>query len=159
MTDKEIIKALESEIHLVEYADSSYADNVSLVLLKNALDIINKQQAQLRSAKASGEIAAEAIKRQDKEIERLNIENKILSKNADTAFQDGLNESQDLYAKQIKNEVRAEAIKEFADSFDDELAKLRDTYFERGLKDYSLVCEVIHDYLYRTLKEMVGAIE
>lgn len=53
--------------------------------------------------------------------------------------------------------LRAEAIKEFADSFDDELAKLRDTYFERGLKDYSLVCEVIHDYLYRTLREMVGA--
>lgn len=52
--------------------------------------------------------------------------------------------------------ARAEAIKEFADSFDDELAKLRDTYFERGLKDYSLVCEVIHDYLYRTLREMVG---
>lgn len=52
--------------------------------------------------------------------------------------------------------ARAEAIKEFADSFDDELAKLRDTYFERGFKDYSLVCEVIHDYLYRTLREMAG---
>ena len=52
---------------------------------------------------------------------------------------------------------RAEAIREFADMFDDELAKLRDTYFERDLKDYSLVCEVIHDYLYRTLREMEGA--
>lgn len=47
MTDKEIIKALESEIHLVEYADSSYADNVSLELLKNALDLINRQQAEI----------------------------------------------------------------------------------------------------------------
>lgn len=47
MTDKEIIKALESEIHLVEYADSSYADNVSLELLKNALDVINRQQAEI----------------------------------------------------------------------------------------------------------------
>lgn len=135
MTDNEIIKMLKSEIHLVDYVEGSYADNVSLELLKNALDLINRQQA---------------------EIERLEKENKILSENADTAFQDGLNEAQDLYAEQVKNEVRAEAIKEFADSFDDELAKLRDTYFESGRIEYGLVCEVIHDYLYRTLREMVG---
>lgn len=135
MTDNEIIKMLKSEIRLVDYVEGSYADNVSLELLKNALDFINRQQA---------------------EIERLEKENKILSENADTAFQDGLNEAQDLYAEQVKNEVRAEAIKEFADSFDDELAKLRDTYFESGRIEYGLVCEVIHNYLYRTLREMVG---
>lgn len=135
MTDNEIIKMLKSEIHLVDYVEGSYADNVSLELLKNALDLINRQQA---------------------EIERLEKENKILSENADTAFQDGLNEAQDLYAEQVKNEVRAEAIKEFADSFDDELAKLRDTYFEADRIEYGLVCEVIHNYLYRTLREMVG---
>ena len=135
MTDNEIIKMLKSEIRLVDYVEGSYADNVSLELLKNALDFINRQQA---------------------EIERLEKENKILSENADTAFQDGLNEAQDLYAEQVKNKVRAEAIKEFADSFDDELAKLRDTYFESGRIEYGLVCEVIHNYLYRTLREMVG---
>ena len=135
MTDNEIIKMLKSEIRLVDYVEGSYADNVSLELLKNALDLINRQQA---------------------EIERLEKENKILSENADTAFQDGLNEAQDLYAEQVKNKVRAEAIKEFADSFDDELAKLRDTYFESGRIEYGLVCEVIHNYLYRTLREMVG---
>lgn len=135
MTDNEIIKMLKSEIRLVDYVEGSYADNVSLELLKNALDFINRQQA---------------------EIERLEKENKILSENADTAFQDGLNEAQDLYAEQVKNEVRAEAIKEFADSFDDELAKLRDTYFEADRIEYGLVCEVIHNYLYRTLREMVG---
>lgn len=135
MTDNEIIKMLKSEIRLVDYVEGSYADNVSLELLKNALDLINRQQA---------------------EIERLEKENKILSENADTAFQDGLNEAQDLYAEQVKNKVRAEAIKEFADSFDDELAKLRDTYFESGKIEYGLVCEVIHNYLYRTLREMVG---
>ena len=96
------------------------------------------------------------LHRQQAEIERLEKENKILSENADTAFQDGLNEAQDLYAEQVKNKVRAEAIKEFADSFDDELAKLRDTYFESGRIEYGLVCEVIHGYLYRTLREMVG---
>lgn len=40
MTDKEIIKALENEIHLVEYVDGFSADNVSLELLKNTLDLI-----------------------------------------------------------------------------------------------------------------------
>lgn len=125
MTDKEIIKALESKIHLVEYADSSYADNVSLELLKNALDLINRQQAEIEML--------ESI---------INTDNQMI---------ESLNKCYEI--------SKTEAIKEFADSFDDELAKLRDTYFERGLKDYSLVCEVIHDYLYRTLREMVGAIE
>lgn len=125
MTDKKIIKALESEIHLAEYADSSYADNVSLVLLKNALGLINRQQSEI-----------------DRLESIINTDNQMIK---------SLNKCYEI--------SKTEAIKEFADSFDDELAKLRDTYFERGLKDYSLVCEVIHDYLYRTLKEMVGAIE
>lgn len=138
MTDNEIIKALEccsaNYIACKEcpFNSKSFCERY---VIENAFDFVKRQQA---------------------EIERLKRENKILSINADNAFQDGLNEAQDLYAEQVKNEVQAEAINEFADSFDDELAKLRDTYFERGLKDYSLVCEVIHDYLYRTLREMVG---
>ena len=43
------------------------------------------------------------------------MKNEILIKNADTAFQDGLNEAQGLYALQIRNEVRREGIKEFAE--------------------------------------------
>ena len=49
------------------------------------------------------------------EIARLKLENEILSKNADTAFQDGLNEAQDLYAEQVKAEIKSEAYKEFAE--------------------------------------------
>ncbi len=49
------------------------------------------------------------------EIERLQKENTILSQNADTAFQDGLNEAQDLYAEQVKAEIKSEAYREFAD--------------------------------------------
>lgn len=60
-------------------------------------------------------LALDLIKRQKAEIERLNKENRILSENADTAFQDGLNEAQDLYREQVKSEVSAEAIKEFAE--------------------------------------------
>lgn len=55
------------------------------------------------------------IDRQRARIEKLKKENKILSINADTAFQDGLNEAQDLYAEQVRQEIKSEAIKEFAE--------------------------------------------
>lgn len=53
--------------------------------------------------------------RKKAEIERLQKENKILSRNADTAFQDGLNERRELFAPEIK----AEAYKEFAERLKD----------------------------------------
>lgn len=137
MTYNEILVKMRTCINSTKCTECTY---------KNYADCINRLMTD----------ALELILTQKFEIERLKKENKILSKNADTAFQDGLNEAQDIYAEQIKNEVRAEAIREFAERFEDKLAKLRDTYFERGLKDYSLVCEVIHDYLYPTLREMVG---
>ena len=48
MTDNEIIKALEDKFHRVEYpwVDSSWCD-VEISLLKNALDLINRQQAEI----------------------------------------------------------------------------------------------------------------
>ena len=61
------------------------------------------------------------------EIARLKLENEILSKNADTAFQDGLNEAQDLYAEQVKAEIKYEAIKEFAYRL-----KQKSEYYENG---------------------------
>lgn len=47
MTDNEIIKALESEIHLAEYVDSDYCSNVNLEIIKSALDLINRQQEEI----------------------------------------------------------------------------------------------------------------
>lgn len=55
------------------------------------------------------------INRQAAEIERLKKKNTILSKNADTAFQDGLNENRDLFKKEVEPEIRNEAIREFAE--------------------------------------------
>lgn len=51
MTDNEIIKALENEIHLVEYVDGFSADNVSLELLQNSLELINRQQTEIERLK------------------------------------------------------------------------------------------------------------
>lgn len=152
MTDKEILKALEccnaeyNECEKCPFKNKVYCERH---IIENAFDLINRQQAEI-------EICAETIKRQDKEIERLKRENKILSKNADNAFQDGLNEAQDLYAEQVKNEVRAEAIRDFAEAFDDILAGMRDEYAHFGRPEYGLVCEVVHAKLSNCVKKVVG---
>ena len=52
--------------------------------------------------------------------------------------------------------ARADAIKEFANRFDDVLAGLRDEYAHFGRPEYGLVCEVVHHKLLKTVKEMVG---
>ncbi len=98
---------------------------------------------------------ANIIETQQAEIEELNAE---INKQYEQAVTDikGNLANGGVSCHWCIEQNKSEAIKEFADRFDDELAKLRDTYFERGLKDYSLVCEVIHDYLYRTLREMLG---
>ena len=56
---------------------------------------------------------------------------------------------------EIEN-ARAEAIKEFADRFDDVLAGMRDEYAHFGSPEYGLVCEVVHHKLLKTMREMVG---
>ena len=124
MTNKEIIKALKSEIHLTEYVDGFYADNVSLELLKNTLNLMNRQKA---------------------EIERLKRENEILSVNADTAFQDGLNEARDLYATEVENEIKAEAVRAFA-------KRLRSIGKQDGAYDYVSLWDI--DNLVKEMEEV-----
>ena len=43
---KEIKKSLKQEIHLTEYVDSAYSENVSLDLLKDVLTIINELESE-----------------------------------------------------------------------------------------------------------------
>ncbi len=64
------------------------------------------------------------INRQKAEIEKLKKKNTILSKNADTAFQDGLDENRDLFKKEVEPEIRNEAIKEFAERLKSKLNDL-----------------------------------
>lgn len=97
MTDEDIIKALEyccKQGITSECEGCNYKKGCRTELINDAFDLINRQNA---------------------EVERLKKENEILSENADTAFQDGLNEAQDLYANQIKYEIESEAIKNFAE--------------------------------------------
>ncbi len=103
MTDEQIIKALEccatddgDDCSQCPYGNIVYkSGNGGCVnrCRKDALDLVNRQK---------------------KEIGRLKRKNTILSKNADTAFQDGLDENRDLFKKEVEPEIRNEAIKEFA---------------------------------------------
>lgn len=138
MTGNEIIKALECCSKGEVYADCErlgcplylgltlgckYVDNENK-LYADALDLINRLQA---------------------DIERLKNKNEILSINADTAFQDGLNEAQGLYAEQVK----AEVIKAFAE-------RLKNDSFE----DKGYYCDIILvTDIDDVLKEMVGETE
>ena len=51
MTDNEIIKALENEVKSAEYVDSEYCDGVDLTLIKSAVDLINRLQAEIERLK------------------------------------------------------------------------------------------------------------
>ena len=130
MTDAEIIKALEccttkgakcSDCPAFKKVDRSDCKKY----FRGAIDLINRQKA---------------------EIERLKNENDILSKNADTAFQDGLNEAQDLYAEQVKAEIKSEAIKEFAEHLKE---KWSNNYYDSPDVDFD-------EFVDNLLKEMVG---
>ena len=52
MTDNEIITALENEVKSTEYVDSDYCDGVDLTLIKSAIDLINRLQAEIERLKS-----------------------------------------------------------------------------------------------------------
>ena len=128
LTDKEIVKALEICSTYKASCKNCPAfvkvdrSNCKKVLI-GAKDLINRLQAENERVRAKcetrtqeklelGRIYTQKLKTANAEIERLKEENTILSQNADTAFQDGLNKAQELYAEQIKSEIKAEAYKE-----------------------------------------------
>lgn len=111
------------------------------------------------------QLANETINRQKAEIERLQRENYILSINADTAFQDGLNEAQDLYAEEVKEQVKVEAVKEFAEKLKFEIINTpfvvnctgeNDDFKEGCLRGLVAKQNNIIDMIDTALKEMVG---
>lgn len=75
---------------------SGFKDDI-INLLKNAVNLLATQDSYVK-----------ALIKNNKDLRR---KNSILLRNADTAFQDGLNESREVY----KSEVKAEICKEFAD--------------------------------------------
>lgn len=89
-------------------------------------------------------LALDLINRQKAEIKKLKSENEILSRNADNAFQEGLNERRELFEPEIK----VEAYKEFAE-------RLRKTAVTVTLGNK--LCRVVTIVgIDKRLKEMMG---
>lgn len=121
ISDDEIISSLEviattRNCSECKIRNCNWGDcNCSQITANAALDLINRQQEENQNLKGHLEQLKSRYDNAKVEIERLKNENEILSKNADNAFQDGLNEAQDLYAEQVKAEIKSEAYKEFAE--------------------------------------------
>jgi hypothetical protein len=130
-TDEEIIQALECHINAEDCVSCEmfgWCDEI--ILTKLVLDLINRQKA---------------------EIEKLKKENEILSRNADNAFQEGLNECRELFEPEIKSE----ALKEFAERIK---MSIKANVVETLCNDVKGVynAEYVIDDIDNLLKEMVG---
>ena len=133
MTDKEIIKAWDEELHLANYVNENYRNGVKVSLIEDTLDLINRQQAENErlssSAKQWEEIAKDLLiskEKQQAEIEKLNVElvgmrgacnsYKMHYDNAKAEIE-RLNNNISAMVTTLSNsakETRVEAIKEFA---------------------------------------------
>lgn len=72
MTPEKAIEELENEIHLVEYVDGLYAENISLELLKSVRGLIDRQQAEIVRLKSMNQTKLDAIHDLQAENEALN---------------------------------------------------------------------------------------
>ena len=156
VTDNEIIQALEccnkpvrenSCTECAFYRISGCSKN----MINATLDLINRQREEI------GRLAVKIYDFRKKcwgfkaEIEKLQKENYLLSENADTAFQDGLNEAQELYALQVEGEIKSDAIKEFAERLKEEI--ICDTAYgcdcnqHSGYYDYKIKIGDIPEYI------------
>ena len=99
--------------------DKKYTDKDIISSLEVIATTCNCNECKIRSGKwgtcncseTTANAALDLINRQKAEIKELKRKNEILSRNADNAFQEGLNECRELFEPEIK----AEAYKEFAE--------------------------------------------
>ena len=154
MTDNEIIKALEDKTHKAEYSwvDSSYCD-VEVSLLKNALDLINRQQAEIEKLQNLKTFENFIIRR----IHGIGTkyECDFATKEArDEAFEKELNKLFDIAT------ARAEAIKEFAERFINLIHTHQYILCDKhNSKDYGMFTNGIEQAVNETKKEMAGDTE
>lgn len=104
LKDEEIIKALECcSLPFNECAGCPLYDDYPSCEI-HVIDLINRQKAEIERLRSMNQAKLDAI-------HDLRAQNEILSKNADNAFQEGLNECRELFEPEIK----AEAYKEFVE--------------------------------------------
>ena len=110
MTDNEIIKALEDEVKSAEYVDSYYCNGVDLTLIKSAVDLINRQQAESINLKGHLEQLKSRYDNARTEIERL--KGISVSPPKDPIDFCGVLCN---YAEELIDKAKAEAYKKFAE--------------------------------------------
>ena len=110
MTDTEIVKALENEVKSTEYVDSDYCDGVDLTLIKSAVDLINRQQAENINLKGYLEQLKSRYDNAKSEIKRL--KGISVSPSKDPMDFCGVLCN---YAEELIDKAKAEAYKEFAE--------------------------------------------
>ena len=125
MTDNEIIKALENEVKSTEYVDSDYCDGVDLTLIKSAVDLINRQQAENINLKGHLEQLKSRYDNARTEIERL----KGISVSPPKDPMDFCGVLCN-YAEELIYKAKSEAYKEFAERLKDgaQMADCFDSY-------------------------------
>lgn len=141
MTDNKIIKALENEIHLVEYVDGFSANNVSLKLLQNSLELIYRQKAEI-----------ERLEKTEIEIDdfcRRLCRMRMLNGNAIASYEDLQNYIQ---------EEKSKAITEFAERLKQTITNEINTYYNSNGGGYYLAEDTIED-IDNLVKEMTGNAE
>lgn len=112
LNDNEIIKALEccstDEACCLgcPYIYIGTLNGCYDVAKAKALDLINRLQEEKEALIAGQETLQKALAEKDKEIERLKAENELLQRNADEAFQEGLNENRSLFVKEVIQEIQ-----------------------------------------------------
>ena len=119
MTDNEIIKALECcsiDNHIGVCKECPFADvcdEDDQALQKHALDLINRQRAEIERLEKENTVFGEIIKKQDDEIYALR-KDLLKRENLEESFSKSVKQFDKRLEKTVKLE-RAEAIKEFAE--------------------------------------------
>lgn len=105
MTPKKVIEALENEIHLVEWVDGLYAENISLELLKSTRDLINSQQTEIVRLRSMNSAKLDTIHDLQTELENLErnrqADNKLI-KSLNKCYEVAKSEAKKKFAKKLK---------------------------------------------------------
>jgi hypothetical protein len=144
MTDNEIIKALEC--CKKDDCDNCPNDfgNCYANLAGYALDLINRQKAEIERLKdfVADRKTCAFCKHKDKKPYQ-----------KPCRFCEGY----DLYEQSItEKEIKAEAVKEFAQKVDDMLWQIKIKYIHDGRPELGSACEIAHIRIEKLLKETVG---
>lgn len=134
LTDKEIVKAWNEEIHLANYVNENYRNCVAVSLIENTLDLINRLQAE--NSKSISNLTS-----LQNDLTDLQAENERLQKAIQV--QEIMLDNQEYTTKKAK----AEAYKEFAKLLDNK------AMFPHEINDDYAVGLTTIDNL---LKELVG---